>query len=299
MSNGDYTASARSYEMHQNPPPHMTWEEYEQKVIAEWNSLLNSPECNEKLVHQFLVKHPSMVPGAFSVTGPSGHSPFPRAVLSESPLSGVGMRVPDFIWLAKDSGNLTPVFIEIESPRKRWFTKHDVPTSDLSQAMNQLAQWQAWLNQSENVAVFCRGFEIPEYLIRHHTFRPEFVLIYGRRKEFDDRPQLRRLRAQFEKHGQVVMTFDRLYPARDCSNYISATKNNGGYRALAVPATLEIGPHVAEDFAQIARFSKAIQENKWMSENRRHFLVERLPYWNKWARIPAWERGVIGGGDWE
>jgi len=282
MSNG--SGVSHNYELHPNPPSGMAWDEYEQRVVAEWTSLLASEEgCDERRVHEFLVRHPSMIPGAHSMTGPSGHSPFPLAVLSESPLVGVGMKVPDFIWLASDSANFTPVFIEIESPRKRWFTKDEVPAHHLTQAMNQLAQWQTWLNLPENAAVFYQSFEIPEYLRRHRTLRPEFVLIYGRRKEFEDRPQLTRLRAQFERHGQVVMTFDRLRPAKDCSQYISATKRNGAYCALAVPATMEIGPSMADDFARITAIPEAIQKNDWMSEDRRRFLVERLPYWNTWA----------------
>jgi hypothetical protein len=297
MSNG--SGLSRTYELHPNPPSAMSWEEYEQRVVTEWTSLLASKEgsSNERCVHDFLERHPSMIPGAYSMTGPSGHSPFPLAVLSESPLCGVGMRIPDFIWLASDSANFTPVFIEIESPCKRWFTEQQVPTHDLVQALNQLAQWRAWLNRPENVAVFYESFEIPEWMRRHHTFRPEFVLIYGRRKEFDDRPELRRLREQFERHGQVVMTFDRLRPAQDCRLYLSATKRNGAYRALAVPATIAIGPNVAKEFAQIAGLPEAIQKNEWISEDRRRFLVERLPYWKAWAE--ARNRGIINSGDWE
>jgi hypothetical protein len=206
-----------TYQMHPNAPPSMPWEEYERRVTVEWAALLNSPEGREeRRVHDFLVQHPSLVPGAYSMTGPSGHSPFPSALLSESPLTGIGVKIPDFIWLASDSTNFTPVFIEIESPAKRWFTQAEVPTSELTQAINQLAQWQAWLNQAANVAVFYDAFEVPEMFRRYHTFRPEFVLIYGRRFEFEERPQLRRLRQQFEHHGQVVMTFDRLAPASDC-----------------------------------------------------------------------------------
>jgi hypothetical protein len=296
MSNG--SGLARTYELYPNPPSCMAWEEYKERVVGEWTALLASQEgCDERRVHEFLVMHPSMIPGAYSMTGPSGHSPFPLAVLSESPLCGVGMRVPDFIWLASDSANFTPVFVEIESPCKRWFTEGQVPTHDLVQAWNQLAQWRAWLNRPENVAVFYESFEIPENMRRHLTFRPEFVLIYGRRKEFDDRPQLTRLREQFERHGQVAMTFDRLSPAQDCRLYLSATKRNGAYRALAVPATMEIGPKVARWLVKIGGIPEAIERNDWMTEERRRFLAERLPYWNTWAENP--DSGMICSGDFE
>lgn len=211
----------KTYEMHVSPPKAMPWDEYERRVTADWSALLASEKGgDERAVHEFLVKHPCMIPGAFSVTGPSGHGPFPMAVLSESPLSAVGMKIPDFIWLASDSLNFTPVFVEIESPRKRWFTKQGHPTSDLTQAMSQIAQWRDWLNSHVNVGAFFDSFDIPNELRRKRNFRAEFVLIYGRREEFADKPELTRLRAQLEKHGQVVMTFDRLLPARDCRHYV-------------------------------------------------------------------------------
>ena len=289
----------RTYELHPDPPSRMTWDEYEQRVVAEWAALLDSDEgCEEPSIHKFLVQHPSMIPGAHGI-GPvaSGHSPLPWAVLSESPLSGVGMKIPDFIWLALDSSNFTPVFIEIESPCKRWFTEAEVPTSELTQAVNQLAQWRAWLNRPENLAVFYTSFEIPDDIRTQLTFRPEFVLIYGRRREFDERPQLKRLRDQFSREDQEVMTFDRLRPDRECRYYLSATKRYGPYRALAVPATMAIGPSVARSLARIDRVAEAIQENAWISEERRRFLIGRIPYWNSWARNP--DRGFVHAGDWE
>ncbi len=274
----------KTYEMHPHAPAPMSWEQYSTRVSAEWSELLESQAgCDERLIHQFLAQHPCMIPGAFSVTGPSGHGPFPSAVLSESPLSGNGMRIPDFIWLAKDSLNFTPVFIEIESPCKRWFTKKCEPTHDLTQAINQFAQWRAWLNRPENLAVFFEAFEIPDYMRRDLTFRPEFVLIFGRRKEFEERPELTRLREQFERHGQVAMTFDRLAPNREASNFLSATKRNGKYQALAVPPTFKLGPYSASWIQQVEGVSNAIQNNEWISPERREFLIQRIPYWADWA----------------
>ena len=166
---------------------------------------------------------------------------------------------------------------------------------NLIQALSQLTAWRAWLNHPENHLVFYESFEIPEDMRKHLTFRPEFVLIYGRRKEFDDCPQLKRLREQVERSGQVVMTFDRLKPAYDCEQYLSVTKRNGPYRALAVPATMTIGPTVASSFSRIADIPQAIQKNDWLTGERRRFLIERLPYWNTWSKLPT--RGPIGLGD--
>jgi hypothetical protein len=99
----------------------MSWDDYERRVIEEWQALLNSEAgCEERNIHQFLAKHPSMIPWV-------SRTPFPTALISQPPLVGIGQKIPDFLWIAKDSLNLRPVFIEIESPCKKWFTRADVP----------------------------------------------------------------------------------------------------------------------------------------------------------------------------
>jgi hypothetical protein len=271
--------------MHPNPPGAMGWDEYRERATADWDALLNSNEgCDERRIHQFLVSNPSFVPGARSMTGLSGHAPFPRALLSQSPLIGIGTKIPDFIWLAHDSGNFTPVLIEIESQCKTWFTDRGDPRHELTQAMNQLAHWRAWLNRPENVTSFYEHFHVPEEMRRYLTFAPEFVLIYGRRREFDQTPELKRLRAQFERTGQTVMTFDRLEASRHCDGYICATKTSERYRALSVPATIRLGPNVAKSWLRIEGVPDAIMANDLISPDRKAFLLERLPYWNDWAR---------------
>jgi hypothetical protein len=278
----------------------MNWMDYEARVRREWSDLLNSQAgCDERTIHKFLESHPSLVPGAYSMTGPSGHAPFPQALISEAPLAGIGRRIPDFIWLAKDSGNFSPVFIEIESPCKRWFTDAGVPHHHLTEAMNQLAEWQAWLNRPENVTVFYENFQVPDYIRRTLHFRPEFVLIYGRRAEFDERPNLRRLRAQFERHGQAVMTFDRLEPARNCSDYICVTKTSERYKALSVPATLQLGPMFADCWSLFDKVADTIGSNRWMTDERKAFLIDRVGYWREWAREDAGHLSIKNTGDWE
>src|SRR5882724_4139114 len=101
------------YRMSANPAPMMSWDDYEKKFMAEWHALLNSTEgCDEGRIHDFLVRHPCWVPGAHSISTPSGHAPEYSALLSESPLrewdrpndayrDAVGMKVPDFMWFAQ------------------------------------------------------------------------------------------------------------------------------------------------------------------------------------------------------
>jgi hypothetical protein len=281
----------KTYEMHPNPPAAMIWEDYERRVFREWHTLMNSPDgCKERNIHQFLIKHPSLVPMV-------SRSPFPSALISQPPLVGIGQKIPDFLWIARDSLNLRPVFIEIESPCKRWFTQAGVPHHEFTQALNQLGQWRAWLNQPANQLNFFEQFLIPGGMRRDLHFSPHFILIYGRRREFEQHPELSRLRAQFERGDQQVMTFDRLEPSAQNDIYISATKTQQGYRALSVPAVFKWSPMIVEELMTIQGVPDAIRANDWISPNRRDFLVERYAYWENWNRG---DRGrMFSTGDWE
>lgn len=297
-----------AYHMSPNPPTMMSWDDYEAKVTGEWQALLNSAEgCDEPTIHNFLVKNPSWLPGARGMNIASDYAPHGWALLSESPLrewvsaddsycDAVGTKIPDFIWLASDSNNFTPVLIEIESPCKKWFTDSGNPHHDLVQAMNQLAKWRAWFNQPANKIAFCADFGMPH---SYKNLKPEFVLIYGRRKEFQGNPDLNRLRTQFEQEGQVVMTFDRLKAVRDCAGYICAAKTGQRYRALSVPPTMRLGPSNAGAWCQIHGLPEAISTNEWISLERRQFLIKRLLFWTGWARSPGPLRSRVNWEDWE
>jgi len=95
---------------------------YNELLTDRWRALLDSSESRgEALIHAFLERHPSLLPGSHSVDGDSGHSPFPMAVISKPKLPGLSDREPDFMWIATDSGSVYPILIEIETPHKRWF----------------------------------------------------------------------------------------------------------------------------------------------------------------------------------
>ena len=298
----------KTYEMAPDPPAMMGWDDYETKATAEWQALLNSIDGrDERRIHDFLVKHPCWVPGARGVAGASQDPPRYCALLSQSALrewvlgedkyrDAAGTKIPDFIWLARDSESFFPVLIQIESPTKKWFTDSGETHYDLMQAVDQLAKWRAWLNRPENLTAFCTDFGMPHY---RKTFRPGFVLVYGRRNEYHERPELHQIRSRFEQPGQVIMTFDRLKPARDCEGYPCATKTGGRYRVLAVPPRLRFGPMVAREWRFGEEFPEAIMANEWISPERKQFLVQRLTYWDRWGRKPEPRITRVDWEDWE
>jgi hypothetical protein len=86
-------------------------EAYNELLMTQWRALLEAPESqDESLLHTFLERHPSLLPGSHSVDGDSGHSPYPMSVISKPKLPGLSDREPDFMWIATDSDSAYPIF---------------------------------------------------------------------------------------------------------------------------------------------------------------------------------------------
>lgn len=298
-----------TYEMAPAQPALIGWDEYEARATAEWRALLSSGDsCDERRIRDFLVKHPSFVPGASGVLEPSGHPPWHWALLARAPLREwvhaedryrdvSVVEIPDFIWLAHNSKDLTPVLVRVESPRKKWFTDGGDPHDDLLRAIDRLREWRDWLSQPKAVIAFHSTFETPVPMRRHGGFRPEFVLIYGREEEFEERPALGRFRSQLQQDNQVVLTFDDLRAARGCAGYTCISQQEGRFWVLSVPPTIRLGPSIAGAWHGIRGFADAIMANEWISPERKRFLIERLPYWQRWAMSPIPSR--VNLDDWE
>lgn len=58
---------------------------------------------------------------------------------------------------------------------------------------------------------------------------------------------------------------------------------------------MELGPGLIEPLTEISGIVDAIKRNDWISDERRQFLIERIPYWTAWARSES--RGIIASGD--
>jgi hypothetical protein len=289
------TISNQTYNMETPPVPAMTWDDYELLVRKEFEALLLS-DADEKKMQSFLETHPCMVPGAFDLAGglQSGHYPFPTALISQPILPSYTYRKPDFMWLAKNSMEFTPVMIEIESPSKKWFKKKGISTAELTEAIHQLKDWKVWLENPYNKLAFYDYYEIPSRL-RKLRFRPRFLLIYGRRLEATADAGFANIRSQLQAHDEVFMTYDRLGPENKLRNLLCVKINKEGYYAISVPPTLKLGPSNADEWLMINRKQDAVRNSKLIPEPRKDFLVRRFDYWDDWASKGNF--GVINTGD--
>lgn len=265
-----------------NGPPPMSEPEYFDAAMAAYQEVLENA-THEKDMQRFFEEHPPLIPLAFPDY--TGHGAYPKALISQPELVGLGSRQPDFLWLTRDSAELRPVLIEIEKPTKAWATSRDDPqqTADLTQALNQLRQWREWMNRPENVLVFLTRFGIPQRW-RARRFRPMYVLIYGRKAENPD--EIARLRAEHYRADQRLYTYDHIRPEPRQTSYISVRNDGlGGFRALHMPATAKLTPDDPDAWLMISDRAAMVKRNPWISDARKRYLLEdRLPSWDDWAK---------------
>lgn len=188
------------------------------------------------------------------------------------------------------------VLIEIEAPTKRWFRADGVPSSDFTQAQNQLAEWKAWFSSPTNQAQFreayCQPLGTP-----WKALLPQYVLIYGRRAEFERRVDLAAKRTFLQREHEYHMTFDRLRPNKDHDQYMTVKFNGTKYRAISMPATLQLGPMWAINRLMIEQKEEVVDRTPYLSAERKAFLKLRIPYWDNWAR--SGETGIQRLSDFE
>ncbi len=254
-----------SYEMRGDAPPPMDVHTYADRVMAEWRSLLDC-DPTEPEVQAFLEAHPLLVPGAHLGLGaitPTGHAPFPQALITQPPLRGLTTRVPDFLWLAMDSLVFNPVFIEIEAPGKRWVTSQGRQHHQLTEALDQIVDWRDWLEKPANREIFLEGYQVPR-LIRERKWQ----LIFGRKSE--NPRAVARIRRSLLESNIITYPYEKLEPDLDSANYPCVRCGPNGYRATMMPPTVVLGPNSAENWSLIAEKERAIEASPWMTADAKH-----------------------------
>ena len=272
-------------------PMALAWEQYSDKALSDWYSLL-SQEPEEDEVQRFLELHPSMIPGGSGDIGPGGHHGSDMGVVFRRPkLTGSGrMREPDFVWVTRSSGLVTPILIEIEKPSKRWFRKDGRPTSEFTQAHDQLNGWRSWFARDGNQALFRKRFLFLSEKYEDRPLEPQYVLIYGRESEFrlggghDNPNELRYKRDQQRGMNESFMTFDALRPRFDHSNSMTLTMSAQSPKIHAFSPVYGTGPHLEEGALLLGDPYDALGRSVMISDERRAYLAKRWAYWQQYEQ---------------
>ncbi len=267
------------YEM-QSGPKATSWTNYFDMTMVTWTELLeNAHKHQESSFQSFLEKHPCMVPGAFSIDSSCGHAPFFYSLITQPKLHSRTPRIPDFLWIAKNSLFCYPTFIEIEHPSKKWFTRTGQQTAEFTQAQNQLSEWKQWF--SDNGRSFVQEL-CPD--AGPLQIKPHFVLIYGRTSEFKNSPTLNKKRSYLEREHETYMTFDRLLPDANAKDYFTSRIAGNKVVAKYCQPTFEIGPFNSGIFEKIDEVHEAISASDFPDPDRKRFLLDRLDYWKNFSQ---------------
>jgi len=277
----------KNYTMATNQPVAISWDNYKKLAIDEYKELLISSK-DERVFQHFFERNPAFVPG---ITW----APHGEVLISQPKIQGIRGRFPDFMWLRDDSLTFSPVLIEIESPLKKLFTKQGQSTAQFTEARNQLVEWKTILDGPTARQQFYDDFAISLDL-RKKKFKPVYILVYGRREEFAGNDLLMGKRANLMGEQEELVSFDRLQPHSAAENVISVLVRNKEYLAMHIMPTFRFSPSIASDLVQVSNLEGVIDVMEHVTEARKVFIRERLPYWRSYAQNKG---GIIGGADYE
>ena len=270
------------YQLHPNPPPTIPWAQYQLNSFEEYCNLLDERSDDESAFQNFFERNPCYLPGAFELRNLSGHLPHLQCLISQPEIGNAPVRKPDFLWLSQDSLTFVPVFIEIEKPSKKTFTNTGKTSAEFTQAMDQIIEWKSILNKPENQLAFFQKYNLPKNLT-DKVFSPQYILIYGRRNEYEGNEYLTRKRSELQTDDIMIMSYDRLSPQYDSRSMlcakVSSTTGNTQYKIITIPPTFEFDAGWASDYKEYTGFVEAIDKMEYITQQRKEFLKSRFSYW--------------------
>lgn len=282
-------------------PMPLDFDTYSRRVLTEWHALLER-EPEETEVQRFLEHHPAMVPGGSGDIGPGGHHQSELSAVFRLPeLKGAGRSfAPDFMWVTRSTSLITPILIEIEKPTKRWFRKDGKPTRHFHDAHGQLADWRMWFGHPENRTIFRDQFLFhAKYAGR--ALQPCFVLIYGRRSEFEpggphrDPTSIGLKRESLRQADETFMTFDSLTPQFKHRSSMTVTWTaKGGPVPYALSPLFCTDSNFGRDALVLAEPNDAFARTEMMSDERKGYLTARWKFWAEDERRERAERTASG-----
>lgn len=263
----------------------MEWKEYSSWLMPEWKRTLDA-DVPEGVLQHFLEQHPCLLPGGAPADGLGHHGAWYAAVVAQPELvSSRKKRVPDFMWLRRDTASNRPVCIEIERPGKPWYTKGGQRTAHLTQALDQIDDWRVWFNTGSNAQQFGEAY-LPAGF-RHRSLEPRFILIYGRSTEFkpgfshhDDPVWMRNKRDSIASSDLVVMTFDMLKPSYDLKDHVCIGGRLPLFKVREIPPTFGTGTNTSEGLlVSTGPPEDALGRCAQLSPARREYVAARWGYW--------------------
>ena len=255
-----------------------------QDYLKELDKITNSNDGHqEEVIHKYLERRTWLLPALTGILKNNHHGPYCQIIFSKFQLTGSFRRIPDFLFVTKTSAQATVVFIEVEDPSKKIFTRTDDFTSEFNHAYQQLQDWKIWFESDSNKSLLrqwlCEG--IKHLLMSTLPMKAEFILIYGRRSEFDGQANRMRRLTERNSHPYSVMSFDRLEPDLLYNGQITVRKDDNGYYAIEVDENYDYDIHDYNNHNHIKEKETAVKNNIYKSSENKKEVLDKINLFSK------------------
>lgn len=236
------------------------------KLKDEFINLLDK-ELGEQQYQEFLENNTALIPREFI----QNHGLHFDLVIRKMSLAKD--YTPDFFYMAKSSANWHLVLIEIEKPQSRYFKNNENELHpDFLAALDQIARWRAWFDNTSNRNGFIDGtidpIRVPATM-RRNPCHIKYVLVHGRRSEFEGNECRKGLIRAREANDFHIVSYDSLCESLHTKGhlYVGIRKNEH----LDI-----ISPHFVSE--QI--FSWVDPSYLRITDQLRYEILSNKPTWN-------------------
>jgi hypothetical protein len=254
-----------------------------------WARLLVAQPPEELTAQRFLEEHPCLLPYGLPFSEASNevfghHGTVLGAVFSQPRLPGPIDLRPDFMRITRDSRWTYVTLFELKAISRPIFREGDGRFLDLFDAARaQLQGYGAWIGDARNWAEFTSRYRLPSY-VDHRDISLRLVLLAGRRAEVYRHPASRDRR---RREQLLAVSLDSLSPDADARDDVTVRAGKRGLRAMHVQPTLRLGPANSDGLLVMSGLDAAVKRSALLTDARKQFLLDRLPYWRAWERAPG------------
>ncbi|MFT3714019.1 MAG: DUF4263 domain-containing protein [Archangium sp.] len=173
--------------------------------LSEYEALISRTDLKEQEVQHFIEQHPRFLP----LKWVQNHGVHFNLFIRKPDL--LGKLAADFLFLSKSSVDWHCVLIEIEKPTTRLFKpKTDEIHGEFQAGLDQVLSWKAFLQSPGRIEALKSSLKFLMGPMANNPMFVRYVLVAGRRKEFEGNETRRNLFAARRSEDVDVMTFDSL-----------------------------------------------------------------------------------------
>jgi hypothetical protein len=181
----------------------------------------------EQEYQEFIEKNTALVPREFI----QNHGVHLDVVFRK--LSLAADYTTDFFYLSKSSVDWNCILIEIEKPQSKYFKGDSINFHpDFQAALEQINCWRAWFSNRSNFDGFVNGtislLRGPGHWMWQNACYIKYVLVHGRRAEFEGNEIRRRLISGQERDDFHILSYDSLVESLHSKTelYVARRKND-------------------------------------------------------------------------